>query len=213
MGLKVNVTTQDVPATNDAAHEVAPLNIELLVPEITGLLVKVSEEVPVFLSVTDCDADTAFMAVDGKVRLVGDMLTATVLEDAPVPLKATVCPEVPALSAKTISADSAPDAAGLNATVTVQAASTARVVPQVLVCENEEELTPAMLTPDMVMEAVPVLVSLTVWTVADEPTAVEEKVRLLGDRVAIGPAGSDAAPGQPFTTLATLSEPRPVALS
>lgn len=320
--MKVNATVQEAPAASDAPHEVEPLKAELPVPETVGLLVKVRVEVPVFLSVTDCEADLALMSVDGKVRLVGDKLTATVLEGAPVPLNATVCPEAPALSAKTISADSAPSKVGLNVTVTVQEALTARVlpqvvvseneatlaperltpemvmvpvpelvrvtdcvaadaatvveakvrlladrlatgvfaarpvplsaavcgelaalsakltaavsapgaaalkvtvtvqealtasvVPQVLVCENEDVLAPVMLTPERDMEAVPELVSLTVCTAAEEPTAIEEKVRLLGDRLAVGPAGSCTAPGHPFTTLATFSEPRPVALS
>jgi len=320
--LKVNATAQDAPAANDVLHEDVPLKAEPLAPETVGLLVKVRVEVPVFLSVTDCEADVAFMAVDGKVRVVGDKLTATVLEGAPVPLNATVCPEVPALSAKTISADSAPsrvglnvtvtaqdaltarvapqvvvsekeatfaperltpemvmgpvpalvrvtawvaadvatvveakvrlgadrlatgvfaarpvpvsaavcgelaalsakltaavsapDAAGLKGTVTVQEELTANVAPQVLVCENEEALAPVMLTPEMDMEAVPELVSLTVCTGGEELTAVEEKARLVGERLTAGPAGSCTAPGQPFTTLATFSEPRPVALS
>lgn len=320
--MKVNATEQEAPAASVVLHPEAPLKAEPLAPEIVGLLVKVRVEVPVFLSVTDCEADAALMAVAGKVRLVGDKLTTTVLEGAPVPLNATVCPEVPALSANTIAADSAPSRVGLNVTVTVQEALTARVapqvvvseneamfaperltleiviapvpelvrvtacvaadvatvvdakvrlltdrlatgvfaarpaplsaavcgelaalfakltaaasapeaaglkvtvtvqealtasvVPQVLVCENEEVLAPVMLTPEMVMEAVPELVSLTVCTAAEEPTAMEEKVRLLGDRLAVGPAGSCTAPGQPFTTFATFSEPRPVALS
>jgi len=322
VGSNVNATVQEAPAASDAPHEVAPLKAELLVPETVGLLVNVRVEVPVFLSVTDCEADAALTAVDGKVRLVGDKLTTTVLEGAPVPLNATVWPDVPALSAKTISAESAPskvglnvtvtvqeaftarvvpqvvvseneatfapemltpeivmvpvpelvrvtacvaadvatvveakvrlladrvatgvfaaspeplstavcgelaalsakltaavsapDAAGLNVTVTVQDALTASVLPQVLVCENEEVLAPVMLTPEMVMEAVPELVSWTVCTAAEEPTAVEEKTRLAGVRLTAGPAGSGTAPGQAFTTLATFSEPRPVALS
>ena len=322
VGLKVNATVQEAPVASDALHEVEPLKAEPLAPETVGLLAKMRVDVPVFLRVTDCEADAALMAVDGKLRVVGDKLTATVLEGAPVPLNATVCPEVPALSAKTISADSAPSRVGLNVTVTVQEALTARVAPQVVVsekeatfaperltpemvmgpvpalvrvtawvaadvatvveakvrlgtdrlatgvfaarpvpvsaavcgelaalsakltaaesapeaaglkvtvtvqealtanvvpqvldCENEEVLAPVRLTPEMDMEAAPELVSLTVCTAAEDPTAVEANVRLLGDRLTAGPAGSCTAPGQPFTTLATFSEPRPVALS
>jgi hypothetical protein len=213
VGLKVNVTVQDAPAASDPLHDVAPLNIELLVPEMTGLLVKVSVEVPVFLSVTDCEADAALMVVDGKVRLVGDRLTTTVLEGAPVPLRATVWPEVPALSARTISADCAPSRVGLKVTVTVQEALTARVAPQVVVSENEAMLAPERLMPEMVRGPVPEFVRVTAFVAANVATVVNGKVMLLADRLAAGPAGSDAVPGQLFTTLATFREPRPVALS
>jgi hypothetical protein len=63
------------------------------------------------------------------------------------------------------------------------------------------------------MEAVPEFLSVTVCAADEELTVVEEKVRLEGDKLAVGAAGADETPGQPFTTFATLSEPRPVALS
>ena len=71
-------------------------------------------------------------------------------------------------------------------------------------------MTPVMLTPERVMEAVPELVRTTAWVAAVALTAVDAKVRDETESVAAGPV---VVPGQPLTTLATLSEPRPVALS
>lgn len=165
------------------------------------------------VSVTVCAAEAPPTVVDGKVRLVGDTPAEDVPEAAPVPLSATVCGELAALSAKLTAAVSAPDAAGLKVTVTVQEALTASVAPQVFAWENEEALVPVRLTPETVMEAVPEFLSVTVCAADEELTVVEEKVRLEGDKLAVGAAGADETPGQPFTTFATLSEPRPVALS
>ena len=56
----------------------------------------VSAAVPVFLSVTACAAVVEPILVDAKVRLVGERLTAGT--PAPVPLRATVCGELGAVS-------------------------------------------------------------------------------------------------------------------
>jgi hypothetical protein len=68
-----------------------------------------------------------------------------------------------------------------------------------------------MLTPERVRLVPPELVSVTAWVAAVAPTGVEENVRLVAERLDAG--AEVAAFGHPFTTLATLSEPRPVALS
>ena len=94
---------------------------------------KVSVAVPVLVRVTVWDADAAPTVVDGKVRLAGDTLTEVVLAAVPVPLSATVCGELAALSAKLTAAENVPDAAGLNVTVTAQEPLTASVAPHVFV--------------------------------------------------------------------------------
>jgi hypothetical protein len=99
---------------------------------MVGLLVRVIVVEPVLVRVTVCIADAVPMAVEGKVRLVGEALI-DVVAATPVPWSATVCGELAALSAKLIAADSVPVAAGLNVTVTAQEALAASVVPQVLV--------------------------------------------------------------------------------
>lgn len=212
VGLKVNVTTQEAPTANVPlpTHDVAPWKSEPLVPVIVGLLVKVRVAVPVFLIVTVCEADAAPTAVDGKVRLVGETVAAMVVGAAPVPLMATVCGELGALSTKLSAPVSEPVVVGLKVTVTVQEALPARDEPQLLVWENEEALVPVMLMPEMVMEAVPPFVSVTACEADEELTAVDGKARLVDDKLA---DGVDVAPGQFFTTFATLSDPRPVALS
>ena len=172
---------------------------------------KVTADFPVLVKVTVCEADAVLIAVDGKVRLPGVMLTETAA--ATLPLNATVCGELAALSAKLSVAVSAPVAAGLKVTVTVQAALTANVAPQVLVCVNDVGLVPLMPTPVKVIAALPELVSVTDCVADEALIAVEEKARLVVDRVDAGAGDVGAVPGQPFTTLATLSEPRPVALS
>lgn len=92
-----------------------------------------TEAVPVLVKVTTCIADEAPTLVDGKVRLDGETETEMVEGTVPVPLSATVCAELAALSAKLSVAMSAPATVGLNVTVTVQEALTASDAPQVLV--------------------------------------------------------------------------------
>jgi hypothetical protein len=98
-----------------------------------GLLVKVREVFPVLVNVMVCEADAAPTFVDGKVRLVGEMETETVVEAAPVPLSATVCGELDPLSAMLRVAVSEPVVAGLKVTETAQDALAASVALQVLV--------------------------------------------------------------------------------
>lgn len=88
-----------------------------------------------------------------------------------------------------------------------QVAPAARVEAQVLVCVNE--LSPAMETATPVRGALPVFLRVMAWEVAAVPCTVEAKVRVLGVRL----TAATNAPGHPFTTLATFSEPRPVARS
>jgi hypothetical protein len=178
----------------------------MLMPEIVML------PVPVLVRVTAWVAAEVATAVEAKVRFAAERVATGVFAARPEPLSATVWGELAALSAKLTVADKLPEAAGLNATVTMQEALTASVDPQVLVSENEESPVPVMLMPETVIVAVPELVSVTACVAAEEATAVEAKVRLAGESVASGPLVLVAA-GQPFTTLATLSEPRPVALS
>ncbi len=65
-----------------------------------------------------------------KVKGLGERLTVLVLEDAPVPLKLTVC--VVAVEASV--AVRVPVAVGMNVTLIVQLPLAASDVPQVLVC-------------------------------------------------------------------------------
>lgn len=170
---------------------------------------KVSEAVPELVNVMVCEADAAPTFVGVKVRLVGEMETETVGGAVPVPLRATVCGELATLSAMLRVAVSVPVVAGLKLTITAQDALTARVAPQVLAWAKEEAFVPPMVMPERLSVAVPALVSVTVCA-AEVALVVVVKVRLVDERLT---AGAGVVEGQAFTTLATLSDPRPVALS
>ena len=97
--------------------------------------------------------------VAGNAIEAGDKVTAGFV---PVPVRATVCGEPPALSAIDSEADSAPAAAGLNSTETVQLAPAARLVPQV-VADFTKELAevPVMVSELSVSVAVPEFLTVT----------------------------------------------------
>jgi hypothetical protein len=75
-----------------------------------------------------------------------------------------------------------PPVVGLNPTLTVQDAPTARV-EQLLVWLK----SPVAATPETVADAVPEFVTFTVCAVADEPTTVAAKDRLAGSVFSTGP--------------------------
>jgi uncharacterized protein YaaW (UPF0174 family) len=211
-GLKVTVTVQEALAVSVDPQVLVCVNDDALAP-VMLTPVTVMLPVPELVRVTACVADEEPTVVEAKLMLVAERVATGVFAANPVPLSATVCGELAALSAKLSVAVSAPVAAGLKVTVTAQEALTASVALQVLVCVNDVGLVPPMLTPVTVMEALPELVSVTDCVADEELIAVEEKVRLVVERVVAGAGDVVAVPGQPFTTLATLSEPRPVALS
>src|SRR5690349_7241546 len=78
-----------------------------------------------------------------------------------------------------------PEAVGVNRTVTVHDAFTARV-PQVLVWLK----SPLAETPETVAPVVPVFVTVTVWVAEELPTTVPGKDRLVGFGVRIGPGAT-----------------------
>ena len=100
--------------------------------------------------------------VVGNVRLDG--VTVKVEPAAcPVPLTVTLWGEPVALSVTWIEPDSAPAAVGLNATVKLQLAPTARVEPQPLVgIRNDEAFVPAGTIEVMLTTVVPVFVRVAV---------------------------------------------------
>ena len=163
------------------------------------------------MMVTTCAAVVEPTVVDAKVSAVGESETVKVDAAAPVPLRATICGVPVALSATDRFAASAPAAAGLNSTETVQLAAAANVVPQVVAdFRNDVALVPVMVSE--VSETVPVPVFLMVTTCAAvvEPTVVDAKVSVVGERVI---AGVVVVVGHALTKLATLKEPRPVVRS
>jgi hypothetical protein len=83
--------------------------------------------------------------------------------------------------------------AGVNVTETVQDVSTARVVPQVVVCAKSVGFVPVIVTPVMLMEALPVLVSVTICAALMVPD-VAEKVSVAGVNVATGAGAATPVP-------------------
>jgi hypothetical protein len=102
-----------------------------------------------------------------------------------------------------------PTAAGLNVMLIMHEDAAARLVPQLLVCENEEALVPVKDTPEIVSADLPVFARVTVCTELAYPSTVEGNERLAGERPTIGALEA----GHLLTTFATFNEPRPVAAS
>ena len=79
-------------------------------------------------------------------------------------------------------AASAPAAAGLNSTDTVQVAAAANVAPQVVAdLRNDVALAPVMVSEVSVTVPVPVFLMVTTCAAVVEPTVVEAKVSEVGD--------------------------------
>src|SRR5258708_1789989 len=105
-----------------------------------------------------------------------------VLLPMPLPLRATVVGLLLALLVTVTVPERAPDAVGLNETLTVQEPPTA-MLAQLLVWLK----SPVTVTPETVAEVVPVLVTVTVRAAAVEPTTVPAKDRLAGAAFSTGP--------------------------
>ena len=108
-------------------------------------------------------------------------------KSSPVPDSATVCGLPSALSAMVTDAVREPPAVGLNVTLMVQLAFTARVAAHVLVSPKSPALVPVTLIELIVMVALPVFVSVTDCAALVEPTSWLPKLRLTVEREAVGP--------------------------
>lgn len=206
-GLNSIETVQLAPAASEAEQVVADLRNELaLVP------VMVSEDrftavVPVFFTVTTCAAEAKPTAVEAKVRLAGETLTDS--GEVPVPESETGWGEPVALSATERLAVSAPAAAGLNSTETVQLALTASEAPQVVADLTKElALMPVMVSEASDTAAVPVFLMVTTCAAVVDPKGVEAKARLVGLKVTVWVG---AVLGHALTRLVILTEPKPMA--
>ena len=132
---------------------------------------------------------------------------AIVVALAPVPVSDAVCGLPLALSVTVSVAVRVAVAVGVKVTLMLQIRATARLVPQVLVCEKSPLFAPVMVMLVMESVAVPALLNCTVCTALLEPTVWLPKVRLVGESAADGlPA---AAPVPVSETVCGL----PVALS
>lgn len=183
-GLKVTETVHDALIASDAPQVVVSVKEVAFVP-VMIMPERVSAAVPVLVSVTVCAAAEAPVLVAAKVRLAAERVTVGAV---PVPLRATACGELAALSAKLSEAESDPLAEGLKVTETMQELLAASDAPQVVVSVKEVAFVPMMAMPERTTAAVPVLVSVTFCVAEDAPTAVEAKARLAVERLIVGVA-------------------------
>src|ERR1017187_1271156 len=210
-GLNSTETVQVAAAASDVPQVVADLRKDVAFVPVMVSDVSVKAAVPEFLTVTTCAAVVTPTVVDAKVRLVGVRVTAGPAAAVPVPVRATVCGDPVALSAIDSEAVSAPAAAGLNSTETVQVAATASDVPQVVAdLRKDVAFVPVTVSDVSVRAAVPEFFTVTSCAAVVTPTAVEAKLRLVGVSVT---AGAVTAAAHALTRLATLNEPRPVVRS
>jgi len=156
---------------------------------------------------------------DGNVSVVGATVRVGVVA-VPVPESATACGLPVALSAMLTLAVRAPPAVGLNVTLMMQFASTARLAGQVFVWEKSPAFAPVKLTPVIVSAALPLFVSVTDCGALDVPTFCDANVRLVGASVTVGAFAGAPVPvrltlcGLPvaLSVILTLAERAPVAV-
>lgn len=189
VGVNVTPIVQLVPAAKVPVglHAFAPLasaKLLLLVPVIEKL-VKVTGPVPVLVTVTFCAALVEFTGCDANVKLLG--VTVTVASPAPVPVKATVCGLPVTLSATFRVAVRVPTAVGVNSTLIVQLAPTAKLpAPLHMVPEvgngtpKSPAFVPVTVKPAKLMAAVPVFETVTLCGALVVPTVCDVNVKLVG---------------------------------
>lgn len=142
VGLKTTVILQLAPAAT-----LAPQLLIWVKSPVTVTLATVSAEVPVFVRIRFfCLLDVKTTVV-GNVRLVGEKLIPG--PPVPVPLRATVCGLLGAVSAKVRVAVRAPMLTGEKLTLTTQLVPEATIVPHVLVSAKSPGFDPVIATLSM----------------------------------------------------------------
>lgn len=189
VGVKVTLIVQlalaaKVPVGLHAFVSLASAKLLLLVPVIEKL-VKVTGPVPVLVTLTLCAGLVEFTGCEAKVRLLG--ATVTVAGPAPVPVKTTVCGLPVILSATFRVAVRVPTAVGVNRTLIVQLALTARLpaglhmVPEVgNGTAKSPAFVPVTVKPAKLIAAVPVFETVTLCGALVVPTVCEVNVKLVG---------------------------------
>jgi len=150
-----------------------------------------SAAVPVFESMMVCTALLVPTACEAKVKLLGARVAAGV-PVAPVPVSETICGLPLALSAIEAEAVRVPVADGSKVTLIEQKALAAMLVPQVFVWVKSPEFVPVMVMPEMLKDAVPVLVTVMSCPALVVPTVCDGKVK--PDAGEIDTADAAAAP-------------------
>ena len=155
VGSKSPVMLQLAPAATLVPQVFVNAN-EVAFAPVTAMPVIDKVPWPVLVRVTDCEAVAVPTADEPNERLVAERLTAG---PRPVPLSATVCGELPALSTMVIAAVRGPFAVGLKCPWMLQLAPAARVAAQPFPNGNEDAFGPVTAMLVIVRVALPVLVS------------------------------------------------------
>jgi hypothetical protein len=142
-----------------------------------------SDTVPVFVTVTAWPLVGVPTLELPKLREEGDKPT---VGRTPVPDRLTVRGD-PVESSVTVSvAVRDPVPVGVNPTSTVQLLLTASVDEQLLVSVKSAAFVPLIAIDEMLIETVPVFVTVTVWFAVAVPTFVLANVKLDGATVSVG---------------------------
>jgi hypothetical protein len=128
VGEKVTLMVQLAPAfTLDPHVFVSAKSLES--PGNSKLVIS-NVPLPLLVKLMVCAVPIVEISCAGKMRLVGERVTAGAVTTSPIPVSATVCGLAGALSVKASRALRVPPAVGVNVTATVQLAPGARLVPQ-----------------------------------------------------------------------------------
>ena len=154
-GVNVAVIVHVAFTASDAGQSLFCAKSAAFVPAMTIPPI-VSEAVPVFFSVEDCDAVVVPTRTEPNASVDGVRVTAGAGVE-PVPLRVTACGLPDASSVIVTLADRAPVAVGENVALMVHVALAASVPGQSFVCAK----SPLTVIAAMVSGAVPLLVSVT----------------------------------------------------
>jgi hypothetical protein len=178
-GLKTTAAVHWLPAARVEPQELDPSEKSAaFAPAMATLLMVIAE--PVKLErVADCEALLDPTLVDAKVRLDG--VTVMFVEPAPVPVRATACGLLPALSVNRRVAVRVPLAVGLKTTAAVHWLPAARVEPQELdATAKSPAFVPEIATLLIVMAEADEFESVANCEELLDPTVVEANVRFDG---------------------------------
>ena len=184
VGVNFTLIVQLAPAATELPQVPSPANAKS--PLMTKLLLNVSVELPVLVTVTNCVALVVPTAWLAKVNEAGERLATGPLDvEAPVPVRVAVCGLPVALSVAATVAVRVPEAAGVNVTLIVQLAPAATDVPHVLLSAKSPPLVPVTAILVMLKAALPVFESVIAWAALVVPTFWLANVNEVGDRDAV----------------------------
>ena len=180
VGVNVTLMVQLAPATTELPQVLVCAKSPLFVP-VTTMLVRLSEALPVFESVTVCAVLVVPTVWLVKVSEEAERLTTGAEAAAPVPVRLTDCGLPEALSVMLKVPVRIPEAVGVNVTLMVQLAPAATELPQVSVSAK----SPLAEILVIVKVAEPVLLSVTVCAALVVPTVWLAKVIEVAERLAV----------------------------